>query len=274
MRRCGAKWWQSRAVSLCSSAVSLTRYSNCNVITLLLIKQDPATRLTIAEIFVELSAQNGAPAQLRAAHIVSPLLEALFADTTPPLRRALVLCLCRLASDSAAAEEMSNAGALLALTGKFDPRSPDSDVTLNAIEALLRYPQARSGVVSDSAFAALTGMHTPHAHTQPYTHNYTHTTRPQVYTFTTCPPAVSLSSGSPAVQDIALRIISTLAADAHFSANAEKAGIFLALLPFVSRDVRALQVLQAIVTSYPAARGALTRAGLLPPLVQQLSSQV
>lgn len=76
------------------------------------------------------------------------------------------------------------------------------------------------------------------------------------------------------MQDIALRLLGSLAADPHFAANAEKAGMFAALLPFVARDLRALQAMQALVSSYPAARSALTRAGLLPPIVQQLSHAV
>lgn len=115
--------------------------------------------MPVAEIFAEISAQSGAPALLRAAHIVPPLLEALFADPPPPLRRALVQCVCRVSADAQAAEELSNAGVLLALTAKFDPRAADADVTLSAVEALLRYPQARATVVGDSSFAALIGAH-------------------------------------------------------------------------------------------------------------------
>lgn len=53
---------------------------------------------------------------------MQPLLEALFRGPTPSLRRSLVLCICRVAADPTAAEELSNAGALLALTGQFDAK--------------------------------------------------------------------------------------------------------------------------------------------------------
>ena len=76
------------------------------------------------------------------------------------------------------------------------------------------------------------------------------------------------------MQETALRILSSLATDANFAANAEKGGIFGALHPLVSREPRSLAALLALVSSYPAARSALTRAGLLPLLVQQLSNQV
>ena len=108
-----------------------------------------------------MSAQSGAAAKLREARIVSPLLESLFNDPSPQLRRALIQCIARVAADAQAAEEMSQAGAVLALTAKFDPRGPDSDVALTAVEALLRYPHARSTVISDAAFAGIVGMPSP-----------------------------------------------------------------------------------------------------------------